>query len=481
MAEMIEMIDFLYLDVDDIKVPATRMRQEFADTTELQEELKVSPGLLTAILVNADNTLICGEHRLKAQKAILEFGGRFYFQGMEVPEGKIPVQRTLRQLSELETVRAEFGENNFRTPFTWAEKQAAKMRLIKLQKEKLDEENGVKLEEASAQTTTVSLEKPVKANPFAGLKTTPRISETVIASSAGAFFGKTDSNTKHQIREAIQIDVAMQTIPEIAEQLKKVNSNKEAFQVIEKHKRAEEGKKKAQEVGKTFSKDNHSVFLGDCIEVMAKFTAGTYDVALFDPPFGMGANAFSQGGENHGYDDSPEKFKEQTPRIIRAVSRVLKPAAHMYIFCDFDKFHQVKQWVLDSSFPGNPWTVQRVPIIMPKTGGGIPPQSGFAFRRTHEYILFAWRGGKRNTGTIDDVLKSVPIETSSDHGAAKQPAALKQLLAHSCKAGDKVIDCTAGSGATMVAGHELLLDVTLIEIEDIWYGRCLERLEKLDE
>lgn len=468
-----QITDFLYLSLSDIKVSPDRMRKEFADTTELQEELKVSPGLLTAIFVNADNTLICGEHRLRAQSSILEFGGRFYFQGNLVPDGKIPVQRSLRQLTEIETARAEFGENNFRTPFTWAEKQAAKMRILALQMEKVGGEK-------PAPVSEVSLEKPTRPNPFVGLKTTPRIAESVIAKTAEDFFGNDTPQTQHKIRQAIKIDSALKSIPELAAISSKFKSDKEALDAIAKHERAEAGKKKAQEVGKTFSGENHQVYLGDCIEVMGKFAPGIYDVALFDPPFGMGANNFTKGGDNHNYDDSPENFKEQTPRMIRAVSRVLKPAAHLYIFCDFDKFHMVKGWVQDASTPGNPWIVQRVPIIMPKTGGGIPPQPGHAFRRTHEYILYAWRGGKQNTGTINDVLQSVSVETESDHGAAKQPAALKQLLNHSCKAGDSVIDCTAGAGSTLVAGHELLLDVTLIEIDETYYGLCLEKLEKLD-
>lgn len=466
--------DFLYLNVEDIKVPTNRMRKEFADTTELQEELQETPGLLTAIFINADNTLICGEHRLRAQSAILEFGGRFYYQGSLVPEGKIPVQRAPRQLNDLEVLRAEFGENNFRTPFTWKENQDAKMRLVNEQMKALGGAS------ATASVPTVSLAKPTRPSPFVGLLTTPRIPEAVIGKAAEAFYGKDDKNTKLQIRETIKIDHAIKTIPEIASSIEKVKSNKEALQLIEKHERAEQGKKKAQEVGKSFSGKNHKVLQGDCIEVMATLTPATYDVALFDPPFGMGANNFTTGGDKHNYDDSPERFKEQTPRMIRSLTRILKPAAHMYIFCDFDKFHQVKQWVQDASVPGNPWTVQRVPIIMVKTGGGIPPQPGFAFRRTHEYILFAWRGGKQNTGTIDDVLQSVSVERNNDHGAAKQPAALKQLLAHSCKAGDKVIDCTAGTGSTMKAGHELLLDVTLIELDKAYYGLCLEALENLD-
>lgn len=473
MTEQPQITDFLYLSLSDIKVSPDRMRKEFADTAELQEELKTSPGLLTAIFVNADNTLICGEHRLRAQSSILEFGGRFYFQGNLVPDGKIPVQRSLRQLTEIETARAEFGENNFRTPFTWAEKQAAKMRILALQMTKAGEGK-------PAQASETLLEKPTRPNPFFGLKNTPRITESVIAKTAEDFFGNNTPQTQHKIRQAIKIDSALKSIPELAAISSKFKSDKEALDAIAKHERAEAGKQKAQEIGKTFSGENHQVYLGDCIEVMGKFASGIYDVALFDPPFGMGANNFTKGGDNHNYDDSPENFKEQTPRMIRAVSRVLKPSAHLYIFCDFDKFHQLKTWVQDASIPGNPWIVQRVPIIMPKTGGGIPPQPGHAFRRTHEYILFAWRGGKQNTGTINDVLQSVSVETESDHGAAKQPAALKQLLGHSCRAGDSVIDCTAGHGSTMVAGHELLLDVTLIEIDETCYGKCLEELEKLD-
>jgi site-specific DNA-methyltransferase (adenine-specific) len=463
--------DTIYIDPSLVTVPKLRMRKEFADTIDLQEELKVSPGLLTAIFVNADNSLICGEHRLKAQLAILEFGGSFYYQGNLVPPGKIPVQRASRQLTELEVLKLEFGENNFRTPLAWGEVQAAKMRIFNLQME-LSGKN------PNAQPSTLSLEKPTVKSPFVGLKTAPRVPETVIKDAAETFYGVADKNSIYKMKTAVKINNAMKSLPELATELEKANSDKEALQIIDKFERAEAGKKKAQEVGKTFSSKRHKVLRGDCIEVLREMEGGIYDVGLLDPPYGMGANSFSKGGSSHSYDDSPEKFKEQTPRIIRAVSRVLKPAAHLYIFCDIDKLPLIKEWIRDASVPGNPWNVHRTPFIMVKTNGVIP-RPGFSPRRTYEVCVFADRGGKQNTGTITDVLNPVPNEKTSIHGAAKQPEAIMQLLAHSCKAGDKVIDPTAGTGATLVAAHKLLLEATLIELDETFYGICVETLNSL--
>lgn len=467
-----EVLDFLYLDPSDIIVTDHRMRKEFADTLELQEELKVSPGLLTAPFVNLNNQLICGEHRYRAMCAILEFGGRFYHQGQLVPEGKIPVQRASRLLTELETARAEFGENNFRTPLTWMEKQQALVRLVAM----IEADN--KTKSGSGEATPAP--KPTVQSPFVGLKTAPRVSSEVVAKTAETFFGQADSNSNHAVRQALQIENAKKTIPELATALEKVKSTKEAMAVVAKFERETANKQKAQEVGKNFSKSQHQVHRGDCLEVMRSMEGGIFDVAIFDPPYGMGANTFVTGGSNHKYDDSVETFKEVTPKAIRSLSRVLKPAAHIYIFCDFDNFHLIKGWVQDASLPGNPWNVQRRPVIMPKTGGGIPPRPGFDFRCTCEYILYAFRGGKKNTGTVDDVLIPVPVERASDHGAAKQPAAIKQLLAHSCKAGERVIDPMAGSGSTLEAGHELMLKVTAIEMDETYYGMCLKRLEGLN-
>lgn len=465
--------------ISDIKISENRFRKIFNEAKDEAFQISFgdpSTGLQTPPLVTNDLKLIAGETRLRNWKKRSDFNFPNYYLQQLIPEGLIPVRRALRDFSLLERLKMERDENLVRSNFTVSEEAAAVKRIYMLEKE---------ISEAQVQVpeNAVSLKKPQPASLFVGLLGAPKFvaEPDLVEATAKSVFDTTKPTTSETraIQNSLKIATAMETIPELASILEKAKDKTAALSAIEKFEKEERNKVLAASVGKEFtSKFRHKVYQGDCLKILGKMESSLYDICLTDPLYGINAHQHKRGGENHNYEDTPERFTEIMPRIIRQVSRVLKPAAHFYMFCDLDNFHKLKNWIQDSSLPGNLWTVQRTPIFYRKPPG-ISPHPGFTYARSYECIIYAYRGGKTLQKTLPDILDVVPQEKSETHGAAKQPEALKQILSASSKPGEKVLDFMAGSGSIFPACQDLLLEATGIEIAEAYYGRCLERIEQL--
>lgn len=465
----------ILVKISDVIVSEGRFRKQFDEAKDEKFQISFgdpSTGLQTPPLVTSDLKLIAGETRLRNWKKLSDFGFPTYYLQQLIPEGMIPVRRALREFSLLERLKMEKDENLIRSNFTIAEESAAVKRVYMLEKEILD-----------AQKPAVSTQKAQTISPFAGLLGVPKFvaEPELIEATAKSVFdtNKPTGSETRAIRDSLKIATAMETRPDLAHLLEKAKDKTSALSTIDKYEKEERNKILAASVGKEYtSKARHKVYQGDCLEILEKLESGVFDICLTDPIYGINAHRHKRGGENHDYEDTPERFAEIMPRIIRQVSRVLKPAAHIYLFCDLDNFHKLKSWIQDSSLPGNFWTIQRTPIFYRKPPG-ISPHPGFTYARSYECIIYAYRGGKTLQKTLPDILDTVPQEKSETHGAAKQPEALKQLLSASAKPGEKILDFMAGSGSIFPACQELLLEATGIELADAYYGRCLERIEQL--
>lgn len=455
------------IPLSSIIIRPERQRQEF-DPDALQE-LKVSVedrGLLHPPVLRRDGdswVLVAGERRLKAISEIFELGGQFSHNGQVFTSeiGVVPFT-DLGELSLLEAEEAELDENLKRRDLTWQEHAAAVARLHALRNAQKAE--NVKAVLANPAATELQKERAIAAQ------------VQTIADTAEELTGRRDGSFQDQVRKEILVAKHLDN-PAIA----KAKSADEAFKLL---KRDEERKKNlalAAEVGATFNASLHELHNVNCLDWMARpENAGRFDVILTDPPYGMGAQDFGDGGGKfdgieHHYDDSYESWKTLMTTWTKLSFEVTKPQAHAYVFCDIDNFHELRAMMRAAG-----WYVFRTPLINFKLNSGRVPLPDQGPRRQYEILLYAIKGKKPVTHIYPDVVTTSGDENMS-HGAQKPVALYQNLLQRSVRPGDEVLDSFGGTCPIFEAAHTYQCKAVALEANPEYFAMGLRRLQALQQ
>ena len=433
------------IPLSKITISPNRQRKEFDPQAlmELTESIR-DRGLLHAPVCRIEDgeiILVAGERRLRAIKDLYALGGCFTYDSKLYTGPEVPFV-TLGELSPLEAEEAELDENLHRRDLSWQEHASAVERLHHLR----------------------------------GLQAANKGEVHTVAQTALEVTGKSHGGFQDDIRKEIIIAKHLDD-PDVAG----ASSTKEAFKILKRKDELKQFAAKAVEVGKSFSVSDHQVFNMDCLEWMKVHIASGspgFDVICTDPPYGMGADSFGDGagkrtGIEHHYDDSLESWKILMEHWSKLAYAVCSLEAHAYIWCDFDRFHELKAFM-----PAAGWYVFRTPLIVNKTGNGRVPLPEHGPRRQYETCLYAIKGNKRTTHIYPDVI-TCGADPNEGHGATKPVALFQNLLQRSVNPGDKVLDCFAGSGPIFKAAHNLQCTATGLEISQEYYGMCLKRLQKM--
>lgn len=483
-----------FIPVKDILI-TDRARKEFTSEglTKLSEAICTNIGLLHPIIILKNNSLLTGERRLRTITMLHESGTPINFVGEQIPLNTIPAIRVEDEFDALDLLIAEDVENSARENFTWQEQAAIVANIARLKQAKINiqKEKEHKQEQEQEQDDIeydedgepIIEKKRPSLNHMLDIMTHPekiKISTEAAKAVSVDLYGRSDAGYLQNVQANLKLDEAMKN-PELAEKLNKAPTQKEALKLLQVEERKEIQGRIAHAQGKELRGDRHTLINGDSLVELKKIPSGSINICLTDPIYGINAHKFGVAKRDtgfHDYEDTPERFEAIMPEILHEVSRILRNEAHLYLFCDLSKFYQLKKWIEDSGTAANPWKVQSFPLHWIKVNGARCPHPGFTFRKTVEYIIFAYRGGKQSHHQLDSHWE-VSTKRTEVHGAAKEPEGLKILLNNSCYPGDTVLDFMAGSGSTIVACHDLKLKCTAIEIDKVAYGRMVERTKQL--
>lgn len=448
----------------EIIIKPNRQRQEFEP--EALQDLKNSiedRGLMHPPVLRREGdawVLVAGERRLKAISEIFELGGRFQCNGEIFADGVVPFTN-LGELSLLEAEEAELDENLRRRDLTWQEHAAAVARLHQLREAQKTEKGDEYL-------------AGMAARGFEPLPETVATFKHTIADTAEELTGRRDGSYQDTIRKEIIVAKHLDN-PAIA----KAKSADEAFKILKRQEEQKKNMELAAVVGASFNADQHQLFNVNCLEWMARpENAGQFDVILTDPPYGMDAQDFGDGagrldGIEHHYDDSYESWKKLISNWAALSFAVTKPQAHAYVFCDIDRFHELKLYMQEAG-----WYVFRTPLINHKINSGRVPLPDQGPRRQYELVLYAIKGKKPVTHIYPDVI-STSGDDNMSHGAQKPVALYQNLLQRSVRAGDKVLDAFAGSGTIFPAAHTYKCQAVGLEQNPEYFAMCVKRLEEV--
>lgn len=420
--------------IDEISIREDRIRK-FFDPARLEElsDSIISHGLFHPLLVRESAEgpeLIAGERRLRCLTSLYEFGIQVRFDGKILPLDKIPTV-TRGEVDPAVAREAELEENIARQDITWQERESAVAELhLTLQQNYKNQ---------SYKDTAQMLKGDILVN----------------------------ANDQTRISKAIIINRHLSD-PDV----QKAANPTEALKIIEKKETKKLMEARALQIGSQSQTERHKVFQGDAREILLSEEINKeFDCILTDPPYGIKADSFGDMAEgDHDYDDDPDYvFEELLPKVFFACWLKTKPQAHLYAFCDPRYFNRIQLILAEAGW--SPWPV---PIIWSKLNGMLPrPEHGP--RRCYETIVYALKGDKKTTGVYSDVIELSPVQ-SRRHAAQKPVSLYNNLLARSCRPGDRVLDPFCGSGTIFAAANSLALYATGIEKDSAQFAISQSRL-----
>lgn len=209
--------------------------------------------------------------------------------------------------------------------------------------------------------------------------------------------------------------------------------------------------------------DRLDLRLGDCMDLMRDTPDGFYDLAIVDPPYGIGEDGRNNASRSkcavakdykgfHGGDKEPPPlayFDE-----LRRVSRhhIIWGANHF----------------MDRVMRGSPaW------IVWDKENG----TSDFAdaelayssFSTACRVFRFRWAGMLQG---------DMANKESRIHPTQKPVALYKWLLANYARPGQRILDTHLGSGSIAIACHYFGAHLTATEIDPDYFAAAVERIQR---
>src|SRR6202789_2424937 len=407
---------------DQIQVPTTRQRQEFDYTAIAELAGSISQnGLLSPLIVRkGDGTsvrLVAGERRLRALDYLwTAFGEDLRCGGTTFGQYMVPVIH-LGDLSEIDAFEVELEENIRRVYLTWQERAQATTKLKRLR---------------DAQAEALGKSKPLLRE--VALEAHPQTKDADWASEI----------TTKELTVARHLDDS---------DVASARTLDDAMKVVLKKESIRQDQALAKLVGKTFSSADHTLIHDSCLDVLPTLADGLFDCILSDPPYGMGAQDFGDSGGRadggHFYDDTYENWLSLMAGCLPDLYRVAKAQAHLYLFCDIDRFTELRGMVGATG-----WKPHRTPLIYINPNGMRAPWPTQGPQRKWQMILYAVKGEKYAKKLAADV-----ITCTSDPNFGNQQTTpfnfFPVCLIRSVSAGDTVLDCFMGSGSLVVAAHQL--------------------------
>lgn len=204
----------------------------------------------------------------------------------------------------------------------------------------------------------------------------------------------------------------------------------------------------------------------DCMELMRQYPDKHFDLAIVDPPYGIGFD-----GEDLGMVNCKSSGKWANPS---------------------GKSYERKEW--DKSTPDKIYfdelfRVSKNQIIWGGNYFDLPPSGGWIIwdkKKPEDFSLsqgemawnsksnsvrffrFLWHGFQQESGTREDKI----------HPTQKPSSLYRWILSKYAKPGDLILDTHLGSGSIAIACHDMGFDLVASELDADYFTAMQERLAR---
>lgn len=200
----------------------------------------------------------------------------------------------------------------------------------------------------------------------------------------------------------------------------------------------------------------------DCMEYMRGVPDKAFDLAIVDPPYGIGDCVSSKSTHIHKNMDwnnnSPDKiYFDELKRVSK--NRIIWGANYYW------KFIGEKGAIIHDKLNGRQHKTS--PTL---SDADIASQS---FNNLIKTFRYTWKGNVQGDGINWDNLGP----DGRIHPTQKPIALYKWILNNYAKEGDKILDTHGGSMSIAIACNEMGFDLTCCEIDKNYYDAAVKRFE----
>lgn len=210
----------------------------------------------------------------------------------------------------------------------------------------------------------------------------------------------------------------------------------------------------------------------DNMALMARYPDNYFDLAIVDPPYGIGED----GLKNHSRGKPVTIGKSKSKAVCKSQKYTPKqwdknPSSKEF----FNELFRVSKnqiiWGANHFIENLPYQNSSCWIIWDKENG----ESDFAdcemaftsFKTAVRKFTFKWNGMLQ--GDMKNKEKRI-------HPTQKPVALYKWLLDKYAKQGDKILDTHLGSGSIAIACHDYGFDLTACELDKEYYDKAMQRI-----
>lgn len=190
----------------------------------------------------------------------------------------------------------------------------------------------------------------------------------------------------------------------------------------------------------------------DCMEGMKQFPDKYFELAIVDPPYGLGESVVNSGGRFKRYENKNGNWDNKPP---------------------------------DDTYFKELFRVSKNQIIWGGNYFNLPPTKCFLIwdKKQPQDVSFAscelaWTSFK----SVAKTFYYSPISQKDRFHPTQKPVALYTwLLNNYAKKGDKILDTHCGSASSLIACHKLGFKYVAFELDKDYYKASMERLQAVKD
>lgn len=201
----------------------------------------------------------------------------------------------------------------------------------------------------------------------------------------------------------------------------------------------------------------------DCMDYMATLPDKAFELAIVDPPYGIGED---------GSKNVTRRSKNAPSVLYKAFAGNDKSIPDEMYFTEL--FRVSKNQII---WGGNYMTKYLPPrmgwIFWDKDRGDCDFSDGelawTSFNKALKRFIYTWDGFRQGPKKQSQGMRIHPTQ--------KPVALYKWLLSRYAKPGDRILDMHGGSGSICIACHDLGYDLTWMELDEDYYKAACERYQ----